>query len=487
MIVISQNQVIKTAVLSSALILACQNVATLAAPSSWRRFVSAAHLDLNTKDGCLKAITVYDDAIKMIEKSNPDSEAKYDLYLNLAESYRRAGKLDQANKILESVAPIILKGNWLDPLLVTRYWRRRAELCFSQGLYEEYVEALIRANKILRQYLPQSGMRDFAQPLINLISVHNWKAAAVLMRQIRSRHSFDTRSNEINESCINGVCYHITSYVCTHLSEKDFDYVQELLSLLTEFDRVPKRLLRTWIGFLSVYPMLKALSPECEHALVKLAEQSRTASDEISLRSCLEGIVLERKGDLLGALKAYERAYEAAGQAKNIEEQNIACERITACVSSNEQSKTASIELLQEEQKLTDLQHIGLWKLAGEDKFNRQNVRILLRIAVEYARFNRISDAELALQGVSMARTKGFPFYPCRVLLPKIEICRSFIRQNELQKAEKGLKEIKEMLAPCLCEEANGKGDFVFKRVPELLSTAENEFAARSKGQNNAN
>ena len=101
------------------------------------------------------AVAGYKAAIAALEKKNPSSEALLDLYLNLADAYRRNDETQQARRVLKEVAPKILSRTCDDPLLPARYWRRDADVCLNECNGVGYAHAYSNALRIASENLPE--------------------------------------------------------------------------------------------------------------------------------------------------------------------------------------------------------------------------------------------------------------------------------------------------------------------------------------------
>ena len=282
-----------------------------AVPSSWRTAISNAHIDIDNPDDCIRAINVYSEAIKSISKEEPQSEAKYDLYLNLAECYRRNKQLARCEKILDEVEPVILKGIWNDPLLQARYWRRRADLFYSQGKSEQYGKTFILVWKILQQNIPNGGKREFITPLVNLNRVHDWNTAVLVMEQIATMKQMDKRSREMNDAAIIGTCHHIRQDIIQWARNGRFEQAERFLCRMSPLDLDRAELLNAWIEFLALRP--GSITQSSKAMIEKILQDTDTQNPHLKcLNLCLLGKTFEKSGDLFSALTKYEEANKLA-------------------------------------------------------------------------------------------------------------------------------------------------------------------------------
>lgn len=100
--------------------------------SRWKTISRAARADL-LKGNNSKALLGYETAIEALRKENPKSEEQYDLELALVELYRRLKRYDEAEGVLSRMETYIQHGKVADPLLASRFYRRRADLRESEG------------------------------------------------------------------------------------------------------------------------------------------------------------------------------------------------------------------------------------------------------------------------------------------------------------------------------------------------------------------
>lgn len=146
----------------------------------WRSFSRVANRCLDEQQYS-EAIAAYKRAIATIKCSTPGTDQAYDLYLNLAEAYRRNGDLQSADLILDDVGPKILSRANDDPLLPARYWRRRSDLLRSQGDNVGFAEAKLKCLRIIREHTPneyRTPVRYQCFLLEDLCQLKLWKYAA---------------------------------------------------------------------------------------------------------------------------------------------------------------------------------------------------------------------------------------------------------------------------------------------------------------------
>lgn len=102
------------------------------ASSEWRSISRTAHENL-VKKNYLAAENGFEQAIATLQSENPKAEEIYSLKLLLVETYRQSKSYHKARELLSSMEPEIAAGNYFDPTITVRFWRRKAELEFSSG------------------------------------------------------------------------------------------------------------------------------------------------------------------------------------------------------------------------------------------------------------------------------------------------------------------------------------------------------------------
>jgi hypothetical protein len=108
-------------VLAAAPMIDCQ--AAFASKVGWQKWSRAASMAAHSGEFD-KAAMLYDHAIESFSGQEPVGDVLYDLNLNLADSYRRAGRLEDARRVLALCFQAGSGNSGDDPLLAAWYWRR---------------------------------------------------------------------------------------------------------------------------------------------------------------------------------------------------------------------------------------------------------------------------------------------------------------------------------------------------------------------------
>ena len=448
--------------------------AAIGSPAPWRKIVSAAHLDLQQEKDLSKAISIYSSAIASIEKTAPDAEARYDLYLNLAESYRKNNELEKAELILNKVGPSILNGDWVDPLLKVRYLRRRGDLYGSQSKTKESADAWLASTSLLRKYLPRSGSRELVAPLLVMNSHHDWASAARLIKQMQVFASGENSAQVLG--AIEGTSSNIYVQIETLLKSSDLKGAQRLLDIVTPFAVPAEYLFNTWISFLSSCPAGYKLNEDSLSCLQNRLEKASTGSQrEKAYALLLRGKLFENSFRLMEAEMEYEKACRIASQL-DLESYKLCCLCLTNALSCFEQYRDASLELLRQEQRLTSPESKDYWKFAGNRNFNLHGVRIRLRLATEYARHDKIAEAEKVLVEIDKTRKQDLPDSEMKSLTPQLEICRAYKRNRESRKASQLFAILKVKASSYLKNQNQIKENPFLVRLAELVEKTEAEL-----------
>lgn len=457
------------------------------APMNWRRFVSSARIDYRNHE-YKKAISVYTDAIHILETDSPNAEAKYDLYLNLAEAYRLNNQLTEAEATLKKVEPVLSRGTWIDPLIQVRYWRRRGSLYATQRQFRKCGEAALKANRILRQLLPEHGVKELIAVIGTMNNAGEWSMSAALVTALRSYPLLDKRSRVLIEDTVTETSRQLRLHLAavagapTATTGHNAKEAESILGALTEIDPDPKALLILWVKFLSL-PEAPAITPQVKEQMEKLLATCQKLQPQPSCwKHLLQGKILENTHQLLEAELEFEKACSLATQHGDEAERSASYGALTSAISSYEQLRPASIELLQEEQRLTSPPYEYLWKFAALNRFSLHNVRVRLRLATEYARADKIADAESTLSGISSSRTKHLPLFALKVLTPQLEICRAMIRAGQHPKAELLYSRLAKDVAVQLRQQTGREAPDVkafFTRLAALNEETKTELARR--------
>lgn len=146
-------------------------------PAPWQKISREANVKFGDDD-FPAAIAGYKAAIAELKKHAPSSEALLDVYLNLADSYRRNDETPQAAHVLDEVAPRILSRHCEDPLLPARYWRRRADVCLNQMDGAGYARAFSNALRVASENLPEEYRKIVKDKLLFLRTLSRMKLYA---------------------------------------------------------------------------------------------------------------------------------------------------------------------------------------------------------------------------------------------------------------------------------------------------------------------
>lgn len=122
---------------------------------SWRRWGHASRKAADQRQFELAA-RGYEKAIELAEASG-DQEAALNLRLCLAETIRLAGHLKECGELLEYLKPRIFGREVGDPLMVARYWKRKASLASDQKDPADELRCYENALDVDRRYVNLAG------------------------------------------------------------------------------------------------------------------------------------------------------------------------------------------------------------------------------------------------------------------------------------------------------------------------------------------
>lgn len=274
----------------------------------WRITVRNAHLDLRQNDYA-RAISIYKEAINQIESSDPRSQARLDLYLNLVNAYIKNMQLSEAEQLLEQIAPQILNVHLDDPLVEVRYWRRLGDLYSAKGETSKCADAHITAVKLLRTYLPYSGFRELIPPLCAVLRSQDWITSCRFINYIRPPDKLDERTKSAVLEAIEGTAIHIRDAIQNYLNAGSYRKVAQLLPLLSDFDPDQCKLLKLWFHFYDLCPrpqrVLQNGGKQKMAALLKSQAKNTCCQCYMLL---LQGKISEKEGLYSEAELAYQRA-----------------------------------------------------------------------------------------------------------------------------------------------------------------------------------
>jgi tetratricopeptide (TPR) repeat protein len=218
-----------------------------AAQLPWTEVSRKAQMELEQgKFAC--AVTGYRTSIQMLEKSSPNNEAKYDLYLKLADAHTRSRNFAESEKVLGQVGPLISGRDWNDPLLVARYLNRKAELELAQGRTREYVSLGLQSLSILKRFIgsPEKEAKAIIKMMTGVAKYRDWDSCSDLAKMLLPLRIHDKLLVERRRDIIDDMCGLVRVRAIEAISQKEPDKAASLLSLLTDVDPDSTGLLNIW-------------------------------------------------------------------------------------------------------------------------------------------------------------------------------------------------------------------------------------------------
>jgi tetratricopeptide (TPR) repeat protein len=121
-----------------------------AATQQWRAISRSARIAVE-HGNYQQALNEYKYAIDLLQNESPGSDAEHDLFLAIAETYRLKGDFHASLAVLDAIGKKLDRAKPDDPVLLSRYWRRRSLLQESMGDRvggaKSYFKSLVIAGK----------------------------------------------------------------------------------------------------------------------------------------------------------------------------------------------------------------------------------------------------------------------------------------------------------------------------------------------------
>ncbi|MBX9693046.1 MAG: hypothetical protein K2Z81_11725, partial [Cyanobacteria bacterium] len=153
----------------------------------WRGRQAAVNLyERNFSD----AANGYLSALEVLPNDQDHADARLDLRLALAETYRRSKDFTSSETTLKTVKLELDAHRYSDPLLPARYWRRRRDLMESLGERAAAIEASIKVNNIVEQHFgtaSENFVQAFKELIDKLISGRDWQQLLEYMKGLLAK------------------------------------------------------------------------------------------------------------------------------------------------------------------------------------------------------------------------------------------------------------------------------------------------------------
>ncbi|MBX9686953.1 MAG: hypothetical protein K2X27_09640 [Candidatus Obscuribacterales bacterium] len=404
--------------------------------SSWRTYVRSARLDIDKSTDLTRALSVYSKALIMIEQDDPDCEAKYDIYLNIAEVYRRLKNFRKAEETLEKVRPFIESGKLKDRIMEARYWRRWAGVYLEEDKIDKSLNAYSRAIETLEKYLPfKSNARDLLLLAQGYLNRGKLQAALTVAAGIK-KNALGQHDLSIIDKGLEELSNSICAQVHLLLSQGNDEEAENLLAGLNKLPlENRKSVLDAWTEHLYSSNTVSTKAASCLEEYLS-AISTKTASDAAQIEM-LRAELFERNAEKLKALNSFQKALDYSLATRNKALSMEILERFRKFLIDDIRNENLDISLLEKEVQMSSSNKMPPWASLNPAFFNKIHARKRLMLALAYARLNKIEAAQEQILSISKNCIKDLPFYNYRLLITELEILRACQRSKKAAPVQK--------------------------------------------------
>jgi tetratricopeptide (TPR) repeat protein len=271
-----------------------------AAQETWRVVSRQARIAIDHQD-FERAEKGYILALKILQKSDPNSEALQDLKLLLAQAYCRDGKIQQCDEVLAQVEKTINATPPSDPLLVARYWRRRSELQARAGNLTAASESFRKALAVVRQCFGTDSKhyKDHWSGLIKrLVAAKQWTAVCTELQAVQSDGEPLYQLPRLLRESYTGALVLLERAAFESVKDGHLSDACLILAPLSSLDTNQDQLVRLWQTWVygcflhSQYPQAGAAIDSLNKLIQPMSNSSAPGHIEssIKLRTCLATI-----------------------------------------------------------------------------------------------------------------------------------------------------------------------------------------------------
>lgn len=402
----------------------------------WRRVARRAHFMMQ-EHKYERAIYYYQKAIELLEHDQPKGEIALDLRLAIAENLRQQKLYSQAQAELDAIAQALQGRELLDPLLWARYWRRRAEVQFNQGLGTAGVASFHRMLAVIARHfdvLSPHRVNDWSL-LVRLMEQHQlWENLIAELHTVAATYgSLDKAPQKLKVACADAqvAMHHAQDEL---LRQGKLDTAAKIIETLSKFGEQPLVNILRWSAWAQAAvehdkSKLPIAVKHIEDLLSQLPPPPNDHEAEIEIQSranliFLYGLVkarpqlIEAQWDKISRLGTGRAGMTPPGTAVVVQANKLKTDHIQALIKILSKSSEMRMkkEAFDEETQKELLQLINLThypelvrlKLTGNDVL-RTHFMSRFQSSAWYGRKGRLPEAEKCLNSIAKEAIASMP------------------------------------------------------------------------------